>query len=243
MDWELQHNASVFELFLNAFRDALRDRCVTTTQDESDIWCIDSSLSYIVPKLKVETVTSKRLIAIEEALQDPTLAMKQWILGSAETVVVPASHETRTFFGTESVFRFQAGSLKREETFHELKTGKKSFLVFSGSKSSRWNAIFRRGLLSMSNTKYMTTGAVYGTGVYASQDLSVALSYGNGTVVICEVADVGEPDVVFHKGPQYFVVKNTNAIQIRGFLKSPSSTKINLNDPTTESKVRELFGL
>lgn len=60
--------------------------------------------------------------------------------------------------------------------------------LFHGSASHCWFNIIRHGLKIMSGTKYMTTGAAYGNGVYLSKDLSVALQYAHGScIAICEV--------------------------------------------------------
>lgn len=46
-----------------------------------------------------------------------------------------------------------------------------------GSRYGCWHSIMKNGILNMSNTKYMTCGAAYGSGVYLSPNINVSLGY------------------------------------------------------------------
>jgi hypothetical protein len=91
----------------------------------------------------------------------------------------------------------------------DANNGKPPKIVFHGSPISNWFSILFTGLKIMSNTKYMTSGAAYGTGVYFSDDSSVSYGYSSGCtnkvwkhsiidssikiVAVCEIVDRYEP--------------------------------------------------
>ncbi len=56
-----------------------------------------------------------------------------------------------------------------------------SIYAFHGSDTKKWHSILRSNVKNMSNTKYMSTGAAYGQGIYLSPDSSVSMAYCKGT--------------------------------------------------------------
>ncbi|KAI5067596.1 hypothetical protein GOP47_0018124 [Adiantum capillus-veneris] len=52
-----------------------------------------------------------------------------------------------------------------------------SFFAFHGSPAGNWFSILRNGLRSLSNTRYMSTGAVYGAGIYTSIHMETSFGY------------------------------------------------------------------
>lgn len=81
----------------------------------------------------------------------------------------------------------------RENEFNNKYTN--HFYTFHGSPITNWYSILRNGLKNCSQTSYMTTGAVYGNGIYTSRDLSISISYaGHSSGSIFAVVDVaGKP--------------------------------------------------
>lgn len=67
-------------------------------------------------------------------------------------------------------------SAEKEAAFLKGKEGKISYL-YHGSPMSNWHSITRNGLKVMSGTSFMTTGAVYGDGIYLSDLLDRSYSY------------------------------------------------------------------
>jgi hypothetical protein len=55
--------------------------------------------------------------------------------------------------------------------------GKGHFFAFHGSDTCNWHSILRTGLKNMSNTKFMTSGAAYGSGIYMATDSGTSLGY------------------------------------------------------------------
>ncbi|MCO5584583.1 hypothetical protein L7F22_038514 [Adiantum nelumboides] len=52
-----------------------------------------------------------------------------------------------------------------------------SFFAFHGSPACNWFSILRNGLRSLSNTRYMSTGAAYGAGIYTASSMATSLGY------------------------------------------------------------------
>jgi ubiquitin-conjugating enzyme E2 Q len=56
---------------------------------------------------------------------------------------------------------------------------KKRWYLFHGSPLGNWHSILRNGIRNMSNTSFMTNGAVRGIGVYMTSNLAMAIGYGS----------------------------------------------------------------
>ena len=88
---------------------------------------------------------------------------------------------------------------------------KQRWYLYHGSPLGNWHSIIRNGIRNMSNTQFMTTGAAYGNGVYASDSLLIAQSYGNCVAVI----ELFEDSAKFQKVPNIFVIPDNVTITIR----------------------------
>lgn len=70
-------------------------------------------------------------------------------------------------------FKLFTNTFERELAFQKLKREQGSFYMFHGSPFKNWHSIMRTCLQNFSNTKYMTTGAASGAGVYTATNVSV----------------------------------------------------------------------
>jgi len=113
---------------------------------------------------------------------------------------------------------------KKELKFQQEKKKKGSFYAFHGSAFNNWHCILRQGLKNYSGTEFMTTGAVYGNGIYLAPDSGTSLSYaktGSGwtksmfgtsglqVMALCEVINGG------YKANPYYVISNEDHIITR----------------------------
>lgn len=86
--------------------------------------------------------------------------------------------------GTDNQFVMMTSSPEMETRFQQLRkgmeatrgTGNGHFFAFHGSDTCNWHSILRTGLKNMSNTKYMTSGAAYGSGIYMATDSQTSLA-------------------------------------------------------------------
>jgi hypothetical protein len=67
------------------------------------------------------------------------------------------------------------------DSFINDKKYKKRWYLFHGSSKSNWYSILHNGLRNMSGSSLMTNGAVYGNGIYLTNNLSMAYGYGVST--------------------------------------------------------------
>lgn len=115
----------------------------------------------------------------------------------------------------------------KERKFQEEKKRHGSFWAFHGSGFGNWHSILRNGLKNLSGTALMSTGAVYGNGIYMAADSNTSMSYakagsgwersifneaGNSNLQIlalCEVINAG------YKANPYYVVANEDHVVTR----------------------------
>ena len=74
-------------------------------------------------------------------------------------------------------FRIHSKASAASQQHEELARAQGSIAAFHGSKLSCWYSILKHGLRNVSNTSLMTTGAVYGAGVYLSPQHGVSIWY------------------------------------------------------------------
>ncbi len=71
-------------------------------------------------------------------------------------------------------------------------------LVYHGSPLYKWISILRGGLVPLSGSKFMSTGAVYGPGVYFANEISTSISYAghgaNTCIALCRVIETTKKD-------------------------------------------------
>ncbi|KAF8386396.1 hypothetical protein PRIPAC_75538, partial [Pristionchus pacificus] len=104
----------------------------------------------------------------------------EWLVISNESFVeiVPPNLKV-DYLNTNRQFLFIADTPARQAEFDALKmqNGGKTRYLFHGSKKENWHSIIRSGLKNMSGTKYMTSGAAYGSGIYLSNLISTSFGY------------------------------------------------------------------
>jgi ubiquitin-protein ligase len=90
----------------------------------------------------------------------------------------------------------------------------KSIILMHGSHISNMYSIMRNGIKSMSNSKYKTNGAVYGEGIYLSDNIHTVMSYGRedkgkinkGKIIVDDINDEKEESTCI----LFFNCKNLN---------------------------------
>jgi len=135
----------------------------------------------------------------------------RWILGTNRAHLQKLrSNEKIKEFSTDLQFMMKSSPPATEKKFQMLKKQEGgSFYAFHGSPFSNWHSILRNGLKNYSNTANMTTGAVYGPGIYMAVDSGTSLGYTGYSsaswvnsmfgqslkcMALCEVIDHGESD-------------------------------------------------
>lgn len=171
------------------------------------------------------------------ALPAPTLSVLHWILHSGRGLQL----RTRDGVGVASAaggapgkhLRVELGRAPGSAEFLSLAKEHGKVTVYHGSAIENMYSIVRNGLKNMSGSNLMRTGAVFGDGIYATGDLSVAVGFmvegpmaggKYGAVAECEV--VLHPDVLAARkaidpkegAASYYVIANERHIAVKALL-------------------------
>lgn len=102
----------------------------------------------------------------------------RWILTSNRTHLAklkPSDHITSV--PTSHQYLMLSATPARERVFQQRKATHGSFWAFHGSGFFNWHAILRTGLRNLSGTSMMSTGAVYGAGIYLAAESGTSMGY------------------------------------------------------------------
>ncbi len=206
-------------------------------------------IEFIDGSIEVPKNFETRMDAISPLLR-PLL---QWIITSNRTHFRKLTPEERSpSFPADNQFVLLSATPEQEARFQLMKAkaerkkgaGEGSFWAWHGSGFANWHSIVRGGLKNMSNTKFMSAGAVYGAGIYLSQDFQTSCGYagygggyyggGSGAgwpnsmfkqplscLALCEIANLDDPS---WKGPNlkqncvHYVIPEEDAIITRYIL-------------------------
>lgn len=150
--------------------------------------CVDGTYQYT----RMATVLAQHCPSIE-AMKESAKHLKQH-LDSIHCMLYPILHwlfmtkscylrtlkdsEKKTNIETTHQFVLMLNSPEKEREFvaEKEKTGK-SFLAYHGAPPENWFSILKSGLKIMSQTKFMTSGAAHGNGIYMAAEYPTSLAY------------------------------------------------------------------
>lgn len=122
---------------------------------------------------------------------------------------------------------------------------KESSLLFHGSSITNWHSIIHNGLKVMSNTKFMTTGAVHGTGIYLSDSIRMSYGYSAGgrqdqdlgiIIGVYEVYDAKK----YKKITNIYVVPSEKLLVLRYLIRADQNDSAIFNDDTFQAYFEDL---
>lgn len=122
------------------------------------------------------------------------------------------------------------------------------FYLFHGSSISNWYSIMRNGIKNNSNTKFMSTGAAYGAGIYLSNDFNMSYGYSNNrTTVKSEIDDfkivgvyqIKELKPEYNKSVNIFVIPDSSVLLLRHLIICRSS---NEGNKINEYFTKQIYG-
>lgn len=109
----------------------------------------------------------------------------RWIITSNRSYIrLLQPHELLKNAKTDIQFCMFSDTPEKEHVFSQQQKNRGHFFAFHGSDLGNWFSIIRTGLKNLSNTQYMTTGAVHGKGIYLSPSASVSAQYIRGSGVL-----------------------------------------------------------
>jgi len=163
----------------------------------------------------------------------------RWVLSTNRAFIKalePSKHVKQ--MNTPHQYVMLSSAPERNAKFNNYREQYGSFFAFHGSAVENWHAILRTGLRNLSNTKFMTTGAAYGAGIYLSPSCSTSKDYAKfgkgwsrskfGTnemtcMAICEV--IQHPSLHGMPNPHY-VVQDEDLVITRIFCVFTNSNDI-----------------
>ncbi|CAB1098736.1 unnamed protein product [Ectocarpus sp. CCAP 1310/34] len=195
------------------------------------------------------------MLSLEKALTERNpLAYRllRWLLSANRAHLRPLREwELIPEIPCQKQFTLVTGTAEREARFQALKreaallsrggTGTGSFYAFHGSGPGNWHGILQEGLKNMSGSRWMSTGAAMGSGIYMANQLSVSLGYAGGRggtcsghwpnaervggqnpviVAVCEVID-RESYKIRGRNAGYYVVPDEECVATRFLLINP----------------------
>lgn len=180
--------------------------------------------SHILKHLPILNDRNNSISEIDDIIRDIKKGNRTMMSGESDCIDYIAK-ETKTIFqpdimdnnGLFTCYRVQNDFFK-EENFRNLSKGETSHLKFHGSQNENWYSIIINGLKNYSNTRFMTTGAAYGPGVYLSSAYSVSCGYASksrDSYSILGVYEVIGSEELYSKGGSIFVVPDDSQIILR----------------------------
>lgn len=203
---------SLFVIFLNNGKSKIDDRFDMSFFDSYGI-TIDQikKCAELIPSITdMRSMIKKQTFSKELRQIDPFLIpMLRWIIASNLTYlklcdVRDVMHiDSKLSHNVKKSFVMRTSTLEKERIFNQKKDQYGVKYFYHGSACHNWHLILKNGLKNYSNTKYMTAGAAYGSGIYLANNISTSLGYcgcsGNwnksmfnnmSIVALCEVAMV-----------------------------------------------------
>lgn len=243
---EIIRDAPVLDLYVTLFVAASRKKRLSFIQPYSDETKLTEEemcdiLSSYCPSILHLRELAMQGVHISKVLSDihPHLhsIMRWFIISSRSYLRSLEPDEQWKHMDTPHQFVLLTDTPERESGFQSLKTKEKTvFYAFHGSDTGNWFSILRTGLKNLSNTKYMTTGCLYGPGVYLAETSKTSESYATMSegwehsmfggqmrcVALCEV--IGRP--VDRSGTGIYVIPDDSRISTRYFFIYPKESSI-----------------
>jgi hypothetical protein len=187
------------------------------------------------------SVELKRFLDTKHLLAFPLL---RWILTSNRTHLAKLkSDELLSQVPTKHQYLMLSATPARERIFQQRKKEYGSFWAFHGSGFFNWHAILRTGLRNLSGTDLMSTGAVYGNGIYLAAESGTSIGYAQSfrgwdhslhgqpgdeyrCMALCEVINAG------YKANPYYVVPKEEDIVTRYLFIFPPSEASSMQNAT-----------
>ena len=152
----------------------------------------------------------------------------RWILTSNRAHLAKLkTNEHISSMSTKHQYLLLSSPPAKERKFQEEKKKHGSFWAFHGSAFNNWHSILRNGLKNLSGTALMSTGAVYGNGIYLAADSNTSIGYARGgsgweksifneggnsnmqLLALCEVVNAN------YKANPYYVIPNEDHVITR----------------------------
>jgi hypothetical protein len=203
---------SLFVVFLNNGKSKIDDRFDMSFFDSYGITidqikkCVEliPSIPDMCSMIKKQTF-SKEMRSIDQFI----IPLLRWIIASNLTYLKVCDIadvkriDSKLSYNVKKSFIMKTTTLDKERIFNQKKDQYGIKYFYHGSACHNWHLILKNGLKNYSNTKYMTAGAAYGSGIYLANNILTSLGYCGcsgrwnksmfnnlSIIALCEVANV-----------------------------------------------------
>ena len=115
---------------------------------------------------------------LRDVLTTQQYVLLRWLLRTNKATISVVAPEDQFFSPVQSCnFICRLTTIQKRYSFERVKLSEGSFYAFHGSPLCNWHAILRNGLKNCSKTPLMSSGAVYGDGIYLSTSLNESITY------------------------------------------------------------------
>jgi hypothetical protein len=112
----------------------------------------------------------------------------------------------------------------------QLDNDYKYYYLYHGSPFYCWYSIIKNGLKVMSGTEFMTTGAAYGNGIYASDQLAISHGYAkpvlSSTSVIIGLFQIIKNPLEYKQTTGIYVIPDSSILVLRTLIKIKNGTNL-----------------
>ena len=119
----------------------------------------------------------------------------------------------------------------------------KYYYLYHGSPFHCWNSIIKNGLKVMSGTEFMTTGAVYGNGIYLSNNLATSVGYAKQSTPfnysMVGLFQIIEDPEKYKKTTGIYVVPDEKILILRTLIKINKITNYNVYQQLDDYFIRQ----
>ena len=182
------------------------------------------------------------------AAHEKAYPLLRWIISSSRAHIRPLQQEEHIpSIESKKQFVLLTAPIEKERRFQELKRQNGSIFAFHGSGIGNWHSILRNGLKNYSNTKYMSTGAVHGAGIYFARNMATSMGYcqsrsslmewrnsgigksGCTIMALCEI--INRPSDFTTNGSDIVVVPQDEYVITRYLIVNPTSSYRSVQAP------------
>jgi ubiquitin-protein ligase len=124
----------------------------------------------------------------------------------------------------DNVLKLQQFSVQHpQQVENRFKKAPQTCYLYHGSRQENWYSIMRNGLKVCSDSKMQVNGAVYGSGIYLSDQVNFSLTYSAGQNIVIGVYQVMETREKWYKTTNIYVVPEEKNVLLKYLLIFPSS--------------------
>ena len=119
----------------------------------------------------------------------------------------------------------------------------KYYYLYHGSPFHCWNSIIKNGLKVMSGTEFMTAGAIYGNGIYLSNNLAISMGYAKQTTSfnysMVGLFQIIEDPEKYKKASGIYVVPDEKILILRTLIKINKITNYTIYQQLDDYFIRQ----